>query len=170
MSKDSVGNHLGTLKTALTSSLGPDKESILRRVKAAVAQGGEAEGKFVKLFLSEVLHRVFGDGVVIEGMDSMGRTQFKRTFFGAKPAPDFVIERLSIVGEVKFAPLTSGRLATAIGQVLVYVAASKMESVQYEYGCLLYFDTAANSVRLTQEETDFARRLWQNDGIYLIFV
>lgn len=169
-SKEQIQNQLIKLEVTLKANLGNQKQIVINKVKSTLTPGGEAEGFFTKLFLSPILQSVFPNDVTIEGVNSGGKTQYKQLFFGTKPAPDFVIEKLRIVGEVKYESLRTRQLATAIGQILLYMAASKSELQHYEYGCVIYFDTSSLTNHLSQEETDFQKYLMVNNDIFLILI
>jgi len=97
------------------------KIKIIKRVKRKTPEGGKKESIFVKLFLVPVLSNYFRDlriEIIIEGVNSRGKTQFKGVFFGSRPAVDFLFKidgqtglfesrcflpfPLNTIGEVKY--------------------------------------------------------------------
>jgi len=158
------------LQTSLKGTIGDNKNVIIKQVKLALISGGEAEGLFTKMFLLPIIQKIFPNSIV-EGVNSAGKTQFKHTFFGAKPAPDFIIEEpAKIVGEVKYDFFATRSVATAIGQILLYLEASKAESQQYDYGCIIFFDTSLKFKEQKKEESHFIEHLWTNENIFLIII
>jgi hypothetical protein len=133
MEKPEVYHFLVKLGDRLSARLSPRRDEIV----SAVGKGGEPEGRFMKLFLADSLREFFedrSDSLVIEGINSKGKTQFKISFFGSKPGPDLVFNHphlFTFVGEVKFGPMRLREFATGIGQVIAYIESSRLEKTTY---------------------------------------
>lgn len=172
MEKCDVYQFLVTVQDRLSRELGSRKSEIVADVRDNTPKGGEAEGHFMKRRLEKRLRECFGDEkghLVIEGVESHGVTQFKHPFFGNKPAPDFVFNdprRFALVGEVKYGRISLRAFATGIGQAISYMQSSKRESTCYEYGYLLFFNTAGG-YKLSPQEQDFQRRLWDQHNLFV---
>ena len=171
LSKTKAYQQFKYLENHLKETIGNNKKSIISRVKSKTSYNHECEGVFIKSFLSKNLLNMFLDNIIIEGIDSKGKTQFKKSFFGSKPAPDFVINNLlTVVGEVKYDSLTARSISLAIGQVLVYLKSSKYESYKYDYGCIIFFDKSCKSDAIGEKEAEFIKYLWEHENIYLIII
>ena len=164
-----VYGHLKKLETILKEDLVNNKENIVKEIESNKRQGGEVEGIFTKRVLSRIMQNAFQNNVVIEGMDSKGKTKFKQFFFGAKGAPDFIIENPRVVGEVKYGELNLDLLGKAIGKTILYIANSKKQSQKFEYGCIVFFDTSSK-FNETVEEGEFIKYLWENVNVFLIII
>lgn len=159
------------LEIDLKKTIGINKKFIVSQIRFDTPPKGESEGRFIKDFLSERLQNVFKNKIVIEGVNSKGRTQFKLPFFKAKPAPDFIIEEpFCVIGEVKYCKLSTRKVGTAIGQILLYLVSSKEESTKYDYGCVIFFDTSIKLNKLQEKEVSFIEHLWKNENIFLIII
>ncbi|MHA1279829.1 MAG: hypothetical protein ACTSQ8_21710 [Candidatus Helarchaeota archaeon] len=168
ITKEDVRQKLEGLENVLKEGIGTRKAEIIEKVKQS--QGGESEGVFTKTVLAPILHELFGDSVTIEGVEGSG-TQFKTSFFGSSPAPDFVIEKpTNIMGEVKYADYGTLLVSHAIGQVLLYIAASKDETRVADFGCVIFFDKSLKYETLRPNEEKLIRELWDRSNIYLIIV
>lgn len=146
------------------------KPDVLELVAANTKPGGEREGTFIKFALRNPLESLFGSlGLTIEGIQSKGRTQFKKDFFGKKPALDFVVHDLELVGEVKYCKLDLQSLATALGQPAMYIGASRAESQQFSYGATIFCNCASSATYCYGEvERQFKLDLWEKQDLYLI--
>lgn len=155
----------------MAKDFGSRKGEIIERVRQGTPKGSESEGTFVKQFLAPLSREVLGrDGVAIEGLGSNGLTQFKKSFFNAKPAPDFVARQLGIVGEAKYGKLTPRALSTGIGQALLYSESSKQEGLHLPYSVLVYFANHPNAVELKLAEQEFINLLWERDSVFTIVI
>ena len=144
MDKQKIYHQLNNLDLYLKENLLPKKEDIVKKVQGATPKSGEPEGYFIKLFLAPLLREFLKEnleGLIIEGINSKGQTQFKKDFFGSKPAPDFRFKQFNMVGEVKYDKLRLRPFAIAIGQLITYIESSKNETKQSQYGCLIFFNT-----------------------------
>ena len=168
MSKEEVRKNLGEFELFLTEKIGTQKRRIIDELGEASVR--EPEGVFTKTILSPVLNEFFANNVVIEGPTS--KLQFKKNFFGSKPAPDFVIEKPTVImGEVKYADFAIQNIGQAIGQVLLYKTASKCgESRVADYGCIVFFDKSMKFTHLQLAELNLKNELWAKFGIFVIIL
>jgi len=172
MHKQKIYHQLNNLGLYLKENLLPKKEDIVKKVRGATPKGGEPEGYFIKLFLAPLLREFLKEnleGLTIEGINSKGRTQFKKDFFGSKPAPDFRFKQFNMVGEIKYDKLRLRPLATALGQLITYIESSKNESEPSQYGYLVFFNTN-RSKKPTKQEEDFIRLIWERENIFITII
>ena len=160
------------------------KEKIIRKVDKVTSKGGEKENAFIKLFLTPVLRNYFKDHcieVIVEGVNSEGRTQFRNKFFGSKPAPDFLFRMdnqpklfnnrhpipfpLNTVGEVKYDKLTFRSFAIGLGQIIGYLNADK----RFEYGYYIFFNKDLNK-DITDKDKEFLNKLWEKENIFVVII
>ena len=174
------------LAKCLNSHLGGKKRriKIIRKVNRETPKGGEKEGVFIKLFLTPVLTSYFEHWsieVIIEGVNSNGRTQFQDKFFGTKPAVDFLFEidkqkrlfstrhplpfPLNTVGEVKYGKLTFRSFVTGLGQIIGYLNASK----KFDYGYYIFFNTDIDKT-ITDRDRRFLDELWEKENIFVVII
>jgi hypothetical protein len=175
MNKQEVYNFLNNLSVYLEDNLQPQKEVIVAKVKEATPPGGEPEGNFIKLFLAPLLRNFCKhkfEGLIIEGINSKGRTQFKNYFFGSRPAPDFRFKEplpLSLVGEAKYCKLQLRSLAIGLGQLITYIESSNNELEPSQYGYLIFFNTGV-SKKLSRQENNFIKLLWEQENIFITII
>ena len=169
--KSDVKSLLAEFKTKLNEAIVNRKDKIIQDInfeKKSMKKRCEAEGLFTKNILNKLIRNGFEEAVV-EGPDS--KMQFKCPFFGTRSAPDFNVKKPArIVGEVKYASLTGMNMSKAVGQVLLYIAASKKEQSQFDYGCIIFFDTSKKFKGFDREEREFVKRLWNFDNIFVIIL
>lgn len=166
--------HLYNLLVLLESELRTKQKvaDIFEVVSSHTQPGGESEGNFIKYVLRQPLETIFhGQSLTIEGIESKGITQFKKFFFSIKPALDFIVRDLELVGEVKYTKLDLQKLALAIGQATMYVGASSAESYRLSYGIVIFCDIGSTEmITLTEVEESFKKDLWEKNGIFLILI
>jgi len=172
MDKQKIYHQLNNLGLYLKENLLPKKEDIVRKVRRATPKGGEPEGYFIKLFLAPLLREFLIEnleGLIIEGINSEGQTQFKKDFFGSKPAPDFRFKQFNMVGEVKYNKLRLRPFVTALGQLITYIESSKNETEQSKYGYLIFFNTK-ESKEPTEREKEFINLMWERENIFITII
>ena len=175
MNKQEIYNFLNNLSLCLKDNLLTQKVKIVRKVKGVTPKGGEPEGNFIKLFLEPLIKEFLkedSEGLIVEGIDSKGQTQFKGDFFGSKPAPDFRFKAplpFTLVGEVKYGKLQLRSLATALGQLITYIESSESEAEQSQYGYLVFFDTKGSN-KITEKEKDFIKLIWKRENIFIAII
>jgi len=175
MHKQKIYHQLNNLGLYLKENLLPKKEDIVKKVRGATPKNGESEGYFIKLFLAPLLREFIKEnleGLIIEGINSKGQTQFKKEFFGSKPAPDFRFTTplpFNLVGEVKYGKLRLRSFATALGQLIVYLESSKNETEQSQYGYLIFFNTE-ESKELTEREKEFINLMWKRENMFITII
>jgi len=172
MDKQKIYYHLNSLSLYFKENLLPSKEYIVKKIIKETPVGGEPEGRFIKLFLAPLLKEFFKEnpeGLIIEGIKSRCRTQFKNYFFGSKPAPDFILNQLDTVGEVKYDKLRLRSFATALGQLITYIESSKKEIIQSKYGYLIFFNTEKHK-EPTEQEKKFINLMWEQDNIFISII
>ncbi len=171
MTKTDVDKKLRLLREVILDRLGQNKREIIENVRNSTPKGGEQEGVFSKTYLAPLFRDLFKeDNCVVEGIDSRGLTQFKSAFFNAKPAPDFIVIKLGIVGEIKYEKLMPRLLATAIGQALLYMESSKQEKPSFPYGMVIYFAVQPDITQLRPSEEAFINSLWEKHNMFIIIV
>ncbi len=170
----------------LNSCLGGKKRriKIIRKVNREAPKGVEKEGFFIKRFLDRALRDYFKNRrieVIMEGVNSEGRTQFRDKFFGSKPAPDFLFEidkqprlfstrhllsfPLNTVGEVKYDKLTFRSFVTGLGQIIGYLNTGK----KFDYGYYIFFNTDIDKP-VTDRERKFLDELWEKENIFVVII
>jgi len=172
MDKQEIYRQLNNLSFYLKKNLLPKKEDIVKKVRGAPPRGDEPEGYFIKLFLAPLLREFFKGnlgGLIIEGINSKGQTQFKKDFFGSKPAPDFRFKQFNMVGEVNYDKLQLRPFVTALGQLITYIKSSKNETEQSKYGCLIFFNTE-ESKEPTEREKEFINLMWERENIFIMII
>jgi hypothetical protein len=175
MNKQDVYDFLNNTSIYLKNNLQPQKEKIVMKVKEAVPKGGEPEGYFIKNFLAHLLSEFFkqkSEGLIIEGINSKGQTQFKNYFFNSRPAPDFRFKKslpFNLVGEFKYCKLQLRSIAIGVGQLMTYIESSKIESEPSQYGYLIFFNTGV-SKELSTQENNFIRLLWEQENIFITII
>ena len=182
-------NKFKKLEKHLLSLLGGEKRKvkIIRKIEKETPKGGEKEGIFVKSFLCRVLFNYFRNSsieVIIEGVNSEGRTQFKNKFLNSKPAVDFLFEKrpsglfpvshtilfpLETVGEVKYGDLNFRSFATGLGQIIGYLKASQFEASPKIYGYYIFFNTDGDKT-ITENDKKFLEELWEKENIFVVII
>jgi hypothetical protein len=181
-------NKFKKLERHLLSLLGGEKKAkIIGKIEKETPKGGEKESIFVKSFLCRVLFNYFRDSsieVIIEGVNSEGRTQFRSKFFNSKPAVDFLFEKrplgllpvshtilfpLETVGEVKYGNLNFRSFATGLGQIIGYLKASQFEAAPKIYGYYIFFNTDVDKT-ITENDKKFLEELWENENIFVVII
>ena len=146
------------------------KKAIIEDAKKYRPPPREPEGYFTKKHLGKVLKSVFSDDVKIEGLDK-DYIRFRNKFFNATPVPDFfVTNSINVIGEVKYSHLNLECVGKAIGKIILYLTASKNENRQFDYGCIVCFDTSLKFNAMQPIEKSFKNSLWENENIYLIII
>lgn len=186
MDKKEVHNLLIQLNHWLEENLPPKKE-VIKRVKDGTSPGGEREGIFVKQFLytglksftedyfkslgSEDWQKQADETLIVEGIKPT--TQHRHSFFGSKPAPDFLFKSpfpFTIVGEAKYSN-DIGDLQTLVGQTIVYLISGKTEEWHYNYGYGIFYDISESQTikkaSQSRPEQELYRELWNKLGIFI---
>jgi len=171
MNKQEVYNFLNSISAYLKDNMQSQKDTIVMKVRKATLKGGEPENYFIKLSLAPLLIKFFkqkSKGLIIEGINSRGQTQFKNYFFSSRPAPDFRFKEplpFNLVGENKYCKLQLRSIATGLGQLITYIESSKNESEPSQYGYLNFFNTGV-SKELSTQENNFIKLLWERENIF----
>jgi len=172
MDKQKTYYKLSNLSLYLKENLLPRKEDIVKNVLESTPINGEPEGYFIKLFLAPLQINFLKEnpeGLFIEGINSKGRTQFKKDFFGSKPAPDFIFKKYNTIGEVKYCKLRLRTFAVALGQLIAYIESSKNEVEKSQYGYLIFFNTEKRN-GLTEQEKKFINLMWKRNNIFITII
>ena len=186
MNKQEAYNLLIQLNHWLEENLPPKKE-VIKTVKDGTSSGGEREGVFVKQFLYTGLKSFTEDyfknlgledwqkradeTLIVEGIKPT--TQHRHSFFGSKPAPDFLFKSpfpFTIVGEAKYSN-DIGDLQTLVGQTIVYLISGKTEEWHYNYGYGIFYDISDSQTikkaSQSRPEQELYRELWDKLGIFI---
>lgn len=163
------------------------KIEIIKKIRRKILKNKKKESEFVKEFLEPILSRYFQKhsiDVIVEGKNSIGRTQFKNEFFGVKPAIDFLFKHenpsifpsqynvpfpLDTVGEVKYEKLTFRNFAIGLGQIIGYLAASKFEQNPKIYGYYIFFNTDVDK-SITDKDREFLDEIWEKENVFIVIL
>lgn len=161
---------------------------LIKKIPKDISNNTKKEIIFKKLFFAPAVKRYFINypiDVIIEGINSKGKTQIKKAFLGSKPTADFIFEStdysgtlfsnhkaplpLETAGEIKFGDLNFRSFMIGLAQLIGYLRASLLEDKPKIYGYYIFFNTD-DSKEITNTDKDFLDELWEKENIFVVIL